>query len=239
MEKALSFQIKDFNDFKSVSKHFGIEINNNQSELFIKYYEILLDWNKKINLISRSLIESISEENNPIIEKHFLDSILFLPEIENLRWGKGPFAPTVFDIGSGGGFPAIPLAIMKSEWKFTLCESTKKKADFLNSLIKELGIEKNVQIINARVEAIHELPQQYDLITARAVDKLAVLIKYALPLLKPNGYLLAYKSKDFQDEINSTQNLIDKNKLVLKIYSKELNGVKRKLVVIRHCEESA
>jgi len=245
MEKALSHQIKDFNDFKSVSKHFGIEINNNQLILFKKYYEIITDWNQKINLISRRFMpwHESTGENNPILEKHFLDSILFLPETENLPWGKEPFAPTVFDIGSGGGFPAIPLAIMKPEWKFTLCESTKKKAIFLTHLIKELGLEKNVNIINNRVEACYSMPLQsnmkFNIVTVRAVDKLDVLIKYALPLLKPNGYLLAYKSKDFQDEINNAQKIIDKNKLLLKIYSKELNGVERRLVVIRHCEESA
>lgn len=234
MEKALSHQIKDFNDFKSVSKHFGIEVNNNQLELFIKYYEILLDWNKKINLISRSLIESISEENNPIIEKHFLDSILFLLEIETLC--TSVLNPTVFDIGSGGGFPAIPLAIMKSEWKFTLCESMKKKADFLTNLVQELNLD-NVRILNARAETCHGMSQhknKYDIFTARAVTKLDELIKYSLPLLKKSGHLLAYKSKETDEEIATAKNIIDKNKLVLKIYSKELNGVERKLVVLSH-----
>ena len=216
MPTNLSISIKDFNDFKSACNYFGIEINNNQLELFKKYYEILLDWNKKINLISRK------EEN--ILEKHFLDSILFLPEIEGLI----NQTPTALDIGSGGGFPGIPLAIMKPKWKFTLCESIKKKANFLEYLVKELNLT-NVEIINARVEACHGMPllQKFDFITARAVAKLDVLIKHSLPLLKKGGYLLAYKAKDIDDEIKNVT-------LPLQILSKEINGVERKLVVLSY-----
>ena len=146
-----------------------------------------------------------------------------------------PTSTNVLDIGSGGGFPGIPLAIMKPEWHFTLCESTTKKANVLISIVKELEL-KNVKIINARVEAIHELPlhkNKYDLITVHAIAKLDILIKYSLPLLKPGGYLIAYKAKDIEDELKDIENIIKKNKLELKIFEKEINGVERKLVVIR------
>lgn len=247
MEKPLSIL--------NTCNHFGIEINNNQLDLFKKYYEILLEWNKKINLISRK------EEN--VLEKHFLDSIIFLPEIDEvIARAKSPKQSRsisrefdrdccvtnvprndkiyVLDIGSGGGFPGIPLAIMKPEWKFTLCESTTKKANFLNHLIKELAL-KNVKVINDRVEnvrACHGMPQQYDLITARAVAKLDQLIKYALPLLKKDGCLIAYKAKDIDEEIKHAEKIIQKTykgkvTLPLTIFSKEINGVERKLVVIR------
>ena len=228
MEKILSIQIKDFDNFQTACKHFGIEINNNQLELFKRYHEILIEWNKKINLISRK------EEN--ILEKHFLDSILFLPEIEALyRCWSGP-APTVniLDIGSGGGFPGIPLAIMKPEWNFTLCESITKKAKFLNHIVKELNLERNIKIINARVETLRatSLRQQFDFITARAIAKLDELIKYSLPLLKKDGCLLAYKAKDIDDEIKNTEPLIKRNNLKLKILSKEINDVERKLIIV-------
>lgn len=214
-----SFQLDNLEKFLNVTKSYMIHINDYQLQQFKKYYEILLEWNKKINLISRK------EEN--ILEKHFLDSILFLPEIENLiQFSNSPIS--IFDIGSGGGFPAIPLSIMKSEWHFTLCESIKKKAIFLERLINELGL-KNAEVINARVETCHGTPlqQQYDLITARGVAKLDELIKYALPLLKENGYLIAYKSKNIEDEIKNVA-------LPLKIFEKEMNGVERKLVVLSH-----
>ncbi len=155
-----------------------------------------------------------------------MDSILFLPEIEGLI---NQTHINVLDIGSGGGFPAIPLAIMKPEWHFTLCESIKKKANFLMHLVKKLGLEKNVKIINDRIEAIHELPvhkNKYDLVTARAVTKLDELIKYSLPLLKKDRYLLAYKAKEIKEEIKDVT-------LPFKIFSKEINTVERKLVVIQ------
>ncbi|MBI3590692.1 MAG: 16S rRNA (guanine(527)-N(7))-methyltransferase RsmG [Candidatus Melainabacteria bacterium] len=226
-------QIDSFENFQHVTKGYNIEINNNQLDLFKRYYKILLEWNKKINLISRRGEDSI-------IEKHFLDSIVFLPEIENLinhNQGRINPAPTnLLDIGSGGGFPAIPLAIMKPDWDFVLCESIKKKAGFLTTLVKELNLEKRVTIINDRVETLSN--NQFDFITARAIAKLDILIKYALPLLKKDGHLLAYKAKDIDDEIKTAEEIIKKNKLKLKIFSKEINGVERKLIVIRHCEES-
>ena len=224
MIKTLLHEIKNFDDFVSTCNHFDIEINNNQLNLFKKYYEILLEWNEKINLISR--------RNNIILEKHFLDSILFLPEIQNLVHDSHI---SLLDIGSGGGFPAIPLAIMNPSWQFVLCESTKKKANFLTHLVKELDLEKNVKVVNARVETIQKTRnQKFDLITARAISKLDVLIKYALPLLKKNGSLLAYKAKNIDDEIKSTENLIKKNNLKLTVFSKGINEVERKLIVLTH-----
>ena len=224
-------KISNFEDFSYTSKSLGIEINNNQLALFEKYYATLLDWNKKINLISR--------KEDKILEKHFLDSILFLPEIEGLinqvEVGLKPTSTNVLDIGSGGGFPGIPLAIMKPEWNFTLCESIKKKVGFFNHVTKELGL-KNVKVINERVGAFHGTllhpNNKYDLVTARAIAKLDVLIKYSLPLLKPGGSLIAYKAKDIDEEIKNAEKIIEKNKLKLKIFAKEINSIERKLVVI-------
>lgn len=195
--------------------------------MFEKYYKTLLEWNKKINLISRK------EEN--IIERHFLDSILFLPEFENLIRTFPSHTPiSMLDIGSGGGFPAIPLAIMKPEWTFTLCESIKKKAGFLIHLIDELNIKNHVTVINNRIESLHSTnqKQKYNFITARAVTKLDELIKYSLPLLKKEGYLLAYKAKDIDDELKTAEHLIKKNNLTVRIFEKDLNGVGRKIVAM-------
>ncbi len=219
-------QANIFEDFHSTAKAFGIEINNNQLELLKKYHKVLSEWNEKINLISRK------EEN--ILERHFLDSILFLPEIEALSRCWSQPAPTIniLDIGSGGGFPGIPLAIMKPEWNFTLCESITKKARFLNILTDELVLN-NVHVSNARVETLQATSHhKFDFITVRAVAKLDELIKYSLPLLKKGGYLLAYKAKEIDEEINSTKPLIKKHNLKLQIFSKESNKIERKLVVI-------
>ena len=204
--------------------------------MFKKHYEILLEWNKKINLVSRGLINQAPTKNNPILEKHFLDSMIFLPEIEGLiTKGVARYAPTrILDIGSGGGFPAIPLAILKPEWDWTLCESIKKKANFLEYLIKNLEIQ-NVSVMCNRVETCHGMSlhrSNYDLITARAAGKLNELIKYSMPLLKNGGSLIAYKAKDIESEIKNAEKLIQKNNLKLKIFSKEVGDVVRKLVVL-------
>lgn len=220
----LTSSIKNFDDFSSTCNHFGIEVNNNQLELFKKYHDFLSDWNKKINLISRK------EEN--ILERHFLDSILFLPEFKSLEtYNLKP--TTILDIGSGGGFPAIPLAIMKPEWTFTLCESIKKKSTFLTHLIEKLNISNHVTVINNRVESLHSTNQKYNFITARAVTKLDELVKYSLPLLKKEGYLLAYKAKDIDDELKNIEELIKKRNLKVQIFEKDLNGVGRKIVAVK------
>ena len=165
---------------------------------------------------------------------------MFLPEIEGIAHeGVACSDPTnVFDIGSGGGFPAIPLAIIKQEWNFTLCESVKKKSGVLKHLIKELSLENKVQIIDDRVEAIHKLPlykNKYDLVTARAISKLDELIKYSLPLLKKGGYLLAYKGKNVEEEIKTTEK---KYNLPIEIFTKEINSIERKLVVVKSRDNS-
>lgn len=233
-ETSTNIKIKDFEDLVLVCNSLGISVNSKELYLFKKYYKILLDWNKKINLVSRDEIKKITSEHNPVIEKHFLDSILFLPEIESLIAYRLSLI-AVFDIGSGGGFPAIPLAIMKPHWDFILCESTEKKAGFLTQLIKELGLKNIIEVINSRVENINKEKKYtncFYLVTVRAVAKLDKLIKYSLPLLTKGGFLIAYKAQNIDEEIKNTQDLIKKNDLTVKIFSKEVNNVARKIVVL-------
>lgn len=211
--------LKNMNDFQVTAKSYGIDVSELQLNQFQKYHGFLLEWNKMINLISRQ-----NATTETILERHFLDSIVFLPEIEGLINQTS----TILDIGSGAGFPAIPLAIMKPEWDFTLSEATFKKANYLNELIKHLDL-KNAKVENRRAE---ELKNKYDFTTARAVAKLDELIKYSLPILKKGGALLAYKAKDIDEEIKLAESLINKNHMRLKIYSKFINEIERKLVRI-------
>lgn len=215
-----SFILKNFEDFKNVTGSYNISISKEQLNQFQKYHDFLLEWNKMINLISRQ-----NATTETILERHFLDSIVFLPEIEGLI----NQTPTILDIGSGAGFPAIPLAIMKPEWNFTLSEATMKKANFLNELIKHLNL-KNAKVENRRAE---ELKNKYDFITARAVAKLDELIKYSLHILKKGGSLLAYKAKDIDEEIKLAESLINKHHMKLKTHSKVINDVERKLVILK------
>lgn len=214
-----SFILKNFEDFKNVTGSYNISISKEQLNQFQKYHDFLLEWNKMINLISRQ-----NATTETILERHFLDSIVFLPEIEGLI----NQTPTILDIGSGAGFPAIPLAIMKPEWNFTLSEATMKKANFLNELIKHLNL-KNAKVENRRAE---ELKNKYDFVTARAVAKLDELIKYSLNLLKKGGSLLALKGPAYEEELKSAKDLIESKKIKVEVFSKEVNGFSKKLVVI-------
>lgn len=212
--------LKNMIDLQNVSKDYGIAVTDLQINLFQKYHDFLLEWNEKINLISRQ-----NATTETILERHFLDSIVFLPEIENLAKST----PTILDIGSGAGFPGIPLAIMKPEWNITLSEATMKKANFLNELIKQLEL-KNTKVENRRVE---ELKSKYDFTTARAVAKLEELIKYSLPLLKKSGSLLAFKGPAYEEELQNAKDLIESKRMKVEVFSKEVNGFSKKLVVIK------
>lgn len=182
------------------------------------------------------MLNDEEKRDNFIIERNFLDSIIFLPEIDTILQKKSLQTSHVriCDIGSGGGFPAIPLAIMKPEWDFTLCESIGKKCDFLNSLVQNLKLQ-NIKILNNRIENLNKeknYKHKYNFITSRAVAKLDEVIKYSLPLINPNGYIVAYKAKDINEEINIIKPLINKNNLNLKVFSKVINDVERKLVCL-------
>jgi len=211
--------LKNINDFKNVTESYNISISESQLNQFQKYHDFLIEWNKMINLISRQ-----NATTETILERHFLDSIVFLPEIEGLIKEN----PTILDIGSGAGFPAIPLAIMKPNWNFTLSEATLKKANFLNELIKHLDL-KNARVENKRAE---EIKNKYDFTTARAVAKIDELIKYSLPILKKGGSLLALKGPAYEEELKSAKDLIKSKKLKVEIFSKEVNGFSKKLVVL-------
>lgn len=152
---------------------------------------------------------------------------MFLPEIEGLlSLSSTPYK--ILDIGSGAGFPAVPLTIVNSDIKVTLCESIRKKADFLKSLTDELKLD--ITVINNRVENIK---QKYDLVTARAVTNIEQLINYSYQRLERGGHLVIYKAKDIDEELNNAEALIDRKNLTMEIVSKVINDVERKLVVLK------
>ena len=166
---------------------------------------------------------------NFILERNFLDSIVFLPEMSTYPRDVARKASTdVIDIGSGAGFPGIPLAILSPKWNFTLCDSTTKKTIFLNELINELNL-RNVKIVNDRVENIKS---KFDIVTSRALADLKTIINYSLPVLKKDGFIAAYKSNNISDELEGTKEIMKKKKLILKTISKNYNGVERVMVLI-------
>ena len=179
---------------KNLFEKFNIEITQRQLNLFEEYRKILLFYNDKFN------ITSITEENE-VNEKHFLDSVLCKSLfVDNSK---------VIEIGSGGGFPSIPLKIMREDLSFTLVEATGKKCTFLKEVVKELKLD-GVEVINGRAEVLatsKEFRENFDHATARAVARLNVLCEYCMPFVKVGGSFISLKGKA-EEEIEEAKNAI-------------------------------
>ena len=170
----------------------GIHLNQKQIEQFERYKDLLLEWNQKMNLTA------IVEEEE-IWEKHFYDSIypFFHCSIENMC-----------DVGSGAGFPGIPVKIVFDSIHLTIVEPLMKRCRFLEEVKKQLEL-KNIDICCARAEDfVKEHRESFDLVSARAVAKLSVLLELCIPLVKVNGLMVALKGKNGQLELKQAQKAI-------------------------------
>lgn len=169
---------------------------------FTDYNKYFLEENSKLNLISK-------KEEQYLFEKHIYDSLGI-----KLFFEKYNFVPkTLLDIGTGGGFPSVPIAIEYPEISVTGIDSIQKKINAVQSIKNSLNIQ-NLNLIRGRVEELKN--SSFDVITSRAVAKIETLIKYAYPLLKKDGYIILYKSKTAEDEITEAINLIRKLHLKIK-----------------------
>ena len=202
-----------------------ISVKKEKLEIF---KDILLEYNKKYNLTA------ISDEKS-IKNKHFYDSIA--PE------KLFPFGAEVIEIGSGAGFPSIPLKIVREDLKFTLVESVGKKCNFLRTAVETLGL-KCVKVENGRAEELAKkvlLREKFDVATARAVAKLNTLCEYCLPFVKVGGIFISYKSS-VEEEIEESKNAVKiLGGAIEKIYDYTLpeDGAKRMAVVIRKIKNTA
>lgn len=169
-----------------------LEIKTN----FDKYIKTFIEENSKINLMSKN-------DEKLIFEKHIYDSL----SIKFLFDKLDTIPNTILDIGTGGGFPSIPIALEYPEIQVTGIDSIQKKINAISNIAKKLGI-KNIEFIRDRVENIKD--KKYDMITSRAVAQASLLIEYAYPLLKKDGYLVLYKSKSVDEEIEKAKPLIRK-----------------------------
>ena len=201
----------------------GFPLTNSQVSLFTIYWENLKLWNSKINLTS-------IRDDHEIIMKHFLDSVAVLNYFvvqEN---------DLVVDVGSGAGFPGIPIKILRPNLDLTLVESVSKKASFLKFLKTRLELE-NTKIINLRAEEIVNLSQHrqnYDLVLTRYIASIEDSIDYCLPLLKPSGNWVAFKSGNVQDEIcSAAKKLKSVNAKIQSIINNDTPSLNRMYVMIK------
>ena len=180
---------------KSGAEKLGINLSDEQIEKFEVYYRELVEWNKKINLTAITDYEEVQV-------KHFLDSLTVARAI-NFKGGGAGFK--LLDVGTGAGLPGIPLKIAFPEIFLTLLEATAKKTQFLEHLVKELGL-KDMEIITGRAEDMARLPQyrgKFDIVVSRAVAALPALVELTLPFLVIGGILIAQKKGVIAEELRS------------------------------------
>ena len=174
----------------------GIELSNEHIKMFFDYMKMLITWNEKMNLTA------IIEEKE-IILKHFIDSISIASYIKD--------EDNVMDIGTGAGFPGIPLKIIKRDNPFILVDSLNKRIQFLEEVKKELFLE-TLELKHARAEELaknKEYREQMDIIISRAVANLRVLVEYMLPFVKIGGTCICMKGPNVEKEIQEANNAID------------------------------
>lgn len=194
----------NLNNFISELKKINIEITDIQLEQLNKYYELLVEYNKVMNLTGIIELEQV-------YLKHFYDSLTLTKVIDPTK------EESLCDVGTGAGFPGLVIKILFPNLKVTLVDSLNKRIEFLKTVIKELNL-KDIEAIHARVEEFAQLNREkYDIVTSRAVAPLNILLEYNIPLLKENKHFIAYKGIISQEIINSEHALKELNAKVEKI----------------------
>lgn len=179
------------------AKKLHINLNDIKCKQLIQYYKLLIEWNEKINLTSIT-------DYKDVVVKHFIDSLSIVNSMDmNAEY-------SLIDIGTGAGFPGIPLKIVFPMLDVVLVDSLDKRVKFLNIVIKELGL-KNIKAVHARAEEFghSNYRETFDICVTRAVANLAVVSEYCLPLVSVGGCFVAYKSADIKDEIFDSEIAIE------------------------------
>lgn len=183
--------------FEKDCKELGVVLSKEQIGQFLTYYEMLVEWNKVMNLTAIT-------EYDEVMKKHFVDSISLCKAYDVSQ------NASVIDVGTGAGFPGLVLKIAFPNLQVTLLDSLNKRVNFLNEVIAALGLT-GVQTIHGRAEdyAKHgKCREQYDLCVSRAVANLSTLSEYCLPFVKVGGKFISYKSEKITEEMNAAQHAV-------------------------------
>ncbi len=186
-------------EFKKIMIFYGekidIKFTEEQLNQFYEYMNLLLEWNEKINLTAITA-------PNEVILKHFIDSLTINKYIKENS--------TLADVGTGAGFPGIPLKILRPDLKITLVDSLNKRINFLNEVINKLNLV-NIETVHSRIEDFgkdKKYRESFDFVTARAVANLAVLSEYLLPIAKVGGQCVCMKGSSVEEELSNGKNAI-------------------------------
>lgn len=175
----------------------GIQLTEKQKQQFDKFYELLVEWNKVMNLTGITEYEEVNE-------KHFVDSVALVKAVSLNE------KQNLIDVGTGAGFPGIPLKIVFPHLKVTLLDSLNKRIKFLDTVIEELGLE-HIETIHGRAEDFAkqaDYREQYDICVSRAVANLATLSEYCIPYVKIGGLFIPYKSGEIEEELSHSEKAI-------------------------------
>lgn len=186
-------------EFKSIFldeiKKIDVSVNDDMLNKFYTYMKEIIDWNEKVN------VTAITDEKMFIV-KHFIDSLTVNRFVENKN--------SVIDIGTGAGFPGIPLKIVNPELKVTLIDSVNKKLNVIRDISEKINLN-NLQIIHTRAEDLaikDEYREKYDVATTRAVSNLSTILEYMLPFVKVGGYAVCMKGPNYKEELDDARNAI-------------------------------
>ena len=178
-------------------KKMGLKIESRQADAFQTYLELLLSWNEKMNLTAIT-------EPGEVLEKHFLDSLTPLLALPIKQGGK------LIDVGTGAGFPGIPLKILRPDIELTLLDGLNKRLTFLGEVCESLGIEANR--VHKRAEEAgldKKMREAYDVAIARAVAPMNILCEYCIPLIKMKGYFIAMKGPGAEKELEEAEHALE------------------------------
>lgn len=182
--------------FIEEAQKINIELDKNQIEKFYKYMDLLIEWNEKINLTAIT-------NRKDIIVKHFIDSLTIQRYLGD--------AVNIIDVGTGAGFPGIPIKIINPNLKVVLVDSLNKRINFLQEVIKKLNLD-NIEVIHARAEDLGQnkkYREAFDIVTSRAVANMSVLSEYLLPLARVNGKCICMKGSDIEEELENSKYAIN------------------------------